>query len=58
MQQKKQITLEDIQRDKVLSSSIVEKCDLIINCYFDIEKLKKENDELKKEIEKLKNGKK
>lgn len=50
--QGKQITLEDIQKDRVLHASIVEKCDLITRLYIELEDVKKENETLKKEQKK------
>lgn len=50
MQQGKQINfIEDIQRDRVLHASVVEKCDLIINLFLKNDILQKQLNEFKKD---------
>lgn len=49
MQQGRQINLEDIQRERLLHSSIVEKCDLITNLFLKNNDLQRQLNEFKKD---------
>jgi predicted transcriptional regulator len=51
MQQNRQINLEDIQRERLLHVSIVEKCDLITNLFLEREDLRRHLNQLKKDAD-------
>lgn len=49
MQEGRLISMEDIQKERLLHSSIVEKCDLITTLFIENKELKRQLNEVKKD---------